>query len=121
MLSPWVDLTCNNDSLLVNQDHDPILTKKALKEYASLYVDGDKLSEANPIENMDGRCPPTLILVGSGEILLDDSKSICDKIKSHQKKVQLNIYDSQHHVWMLENIHSEASKKALREIKEFCN
>src|SRR5262245_53393275 len=73
MRSPWVDLTCNNDSLLKNKDTDPILTKKALENYASMYVGDSTLPEADPIENMNGNYPPTLILVSSSEILLDDS------------------------------------------------
>lgn len=118
MLSPWIDLACNNDSLLENKDLDPILTKKALQDYSSMYG-GNKLSEANPIDNMDGKYPPTLILVGSGEILLDDSKAIYNKIASHQQKVKLSIYNNQHHVWMLEDVHKEESKRAIKEIKEF--
>ena len=119
MLSPWIDLSCNNDSLLRNKDSDPILTKKALQDYASMYINDNKLSEANPIENIKGKYPPTLILVSAAEILLDDSQSIYSKIASDQQKTKLSIYDNQNHVWMLANIHSEESKKAIREIKEF--
>jgi epsilon-lactone hydrolase len=119
MLSPWIDLTCQNNSFIENKDHDPILTKKALQNYTSMYVGNAKLSDANPIESIKGRFPPTLILVGSGEILLDDSKSIYNKIADHQKKAKLTIYENQNHVWMLENVHSEESKKTIREIKEF--
>jgi len=119
MISPWVDLSCTNASLLNNKDLDPILTKEALQQYASMYADGNKLSEANPIENVTGEYPPALILVGAGEILLDDSKSIYNRIASRQKKSRLSIYDNQNHVWPLGDINSEASKKALEEIKGF--
>jgi epsilon-lactone hydrolase len=119
MLSPWIDLSCSNDSILANKDLDHILTKKALQDYASMYVDDHTLSEANPIENIYGKFPPTLILVSSGEILLDDSKSIYNKIASQQEKTKLSLYDNQQHVWILADIHAEASKKAIREIKEF--
>jgi len=63
--------------------------------------------------------PPTLVLVGSGEILSDDSKSIYNKIARQQTKTKLSIYDKQNHIWMLENIHTEASKTAMKEIQEF--
>ena len=63
--------------------------------------------------------PSGLILVGSGEILLDDSKWIYNEIRTRQEKVKLSVYENQNHVWMLENIHSEESQKAMREIKEF--
>lgn len=119
LLSPWIDLSCSNTSLLINAYFDPILTKKGLEYYASLYVKEHNLSEVNPIENISGPFPPTLILVGSREILLDDSKSIYYKLLGFQNKVKLSIYDNQNHVWMLENIHTEESKKTLKEIKWF--
>jgi len=119
MLSPWIDLTCQNNSLIENKDHDPVLTKQALQNYTSMYIGNANLSDVNPIETINERFPPTLILVGSGEILLDDSKSIHNKIAGLQEKVKLTIYENQNHVWMLENIHSEESKKAIKEIKEF--
>lgn len=119
MLSPWIDLNCQNNSLIKNKDCDPVLTQKALQNYTSMYVGNAKLSDANPIENNIDNFPPTLILVGSGEILLDDSKSLYNKIAGFQEKVKLTIYENQNHVWMLENIHSEESKRAINEIREF--
>ena len=119
MFSPWIDLTCSNESLTKNADNDPILTKKALLNYASLYASNDYLSDANPIEAKFEKYPPTLILVGSGEILLDDSKSIYNKIACVQEKVKFSIYDNLNHVWMLENIHTKESEKTLSEIKDF--
>lgn len=119
MLSPWIDLTCNNQSLIANAAIDPILTKQQLEKFVSLYVNDKPVSVANPIETMYGAVPPTLIIVGSNEILLDDSKLICKKISEQQTKVKLSIYDNQNHVWILEDINTEASKKAIKEIQEF--
>ena len=119
VISPWVDLTCSNKSLVENAGRDPILTKKGLEDYASLYVNGGDLNEANPIENMKGPFPPTLILVGSDEILLDDSRAVYNKIADKQPKVKLSIYDKQPHVWILEDISTTEAKNTLREISEF--
>ncbi|NOT90157.1 alpha/beta hydrolase [Ferruginibacter sp.] len=119
MLSPWIDLSCANESLITNAAIDPILTKEQLEKFVSFYVNDKTVSAANPIETMYGPAPPTLIIVGSNEILLDDSKLICNKIAEQQTKVELNIYEGQNHVWMLEDINTEASKKALKEIQEF--
>ena len=119
MLSPWVDLSCTNNSLLENKDSDPILTKKALQDYASMYVNGNKLQEASPIEKMDGKYPPTLVLVSSSEILLDDGKTIIMKIAGSQPKTRLSIHEKQNHVWLLADIHSSESKMAIQEIREF--
>lgn len=119
LLSPWIDLACVNNSLIKNKDKDPVLTEQVLKNYALMYIGNANLSDANPAETVNEIFPPTLILVGSGEILLDDSKSIYNKIIGFQEKVELTIYENQNHVWMLETIHSKESKKAIKEIKEF--
>jgi epsilon-lactone hydrolase len=119
MLSPWIDLSCTNDSFLQNKESDPVLTREALQDYASMYINGNKLQEANPIEKMYGSYPPTLVLVSSAEILLDDGKAIEKEIKSQQQKTRISIYENQNHVWLLADIHSTASKKAIKEIREF--
>lgn len=119
MLSPWVDLRCSNNSILKNAATDPVLTKEQLQAFTLMYIGSNKLSDTNPIEIVVAEFPPTLIVVGSGEILLDDSNLIYNKIASQQAKTKLSIYDKQDHVWMLENIHTEPSKTAMKEIREF--
>lgn len=119
MLSPWTDLTCNNESLRINAPFDPVLSKKALQYYTKLYVSTNDLHQANPIENICGPFPPTLIITGSGEVLLDDSKILFNKIANEQSNVKLSIYEKQNHVWMLENIYTRESRNALNEIKNF--
>jgi len=119
LISPLVDLSCTNDSYVTNAQSDPVLTKKFVQDSSSFYIGGYNLSEVNPIETMFGHFPSTLILVGSGEILLDDSKLIYKKIISQQVKAKLSIYDNQTHVWILTNIQTEESKQAIREIKDF--
>jgi acetyl esterase/lipase len=119
LISPWVDLSCTNESYILNANSDPVLTKEFSQNSASLYIGTHDLSEVNPIETMFGKFPPTLILVGSGEILIDDSKSIYKKIISQQDKTKLSIYDKQNHVWILKNIHTKESKQTMEEIKDF--
>lgn len=119
MISPWVDLRNTNDSILGNKNRDPVLTKENLDLFASLYIGNNKLSEANPIETVFGVFPPTLILVGTNEILLDDSKMLYSKIASKQPLAQLTIYENEAHVWLMDNIDTESSKKAIEEIKWF--
>src|SRR5450432_1909078 len=119
MISPWVDLRNNNDSITVNKDIDPVLTKQSLDFFASHYAGNHPLAAINPIETLHGIFPPTLILVGSNEILLDDSRMLFASIAAGQPLSQLTIYENQVHVWLMDNIHSAASKKAIEEIKNF--
>jgi monoterpene epsilon-lactone hydrolase len=119
MISPWIDLSCSNSSMTLNADKDPVLQKERLLELASLYTGNQNLSDINPTVNLPDKFPPTLILIGSDEILLDDSKFIYNKAISTQAKTKLSIYEKQSPVWLLENINTEQSQKAIREIKTF--
>jgi len=121
MLSPWVDLRCSNNSIMQNAAIDPILTKEELQTFASMYLGNRILPDVNPIETMVGNYPPTLILVGSLEILLDDSKMVCAKITETQPATTLSVYDNQTHVWLLDDINTESSKNAIVEIGNFIN
>jgi epsilon-lactone hydrolase len=119
MISPWIDLSCSNSSMTLNADKDPVLQKERLLELASLYAGNQNLSDINPTVNLPDKFPPTLILIGSDEILLDDSKFIYNTIAGTHGKTKLSIYEKQSHVWLLENINTEQSQKAIREIKTF--
>lgn len=121
MISPWADLTCSYASHQFNAEHDPIFGGKKilLQEMASLYAGSSNVKEVSPIETVIDLFPPTLILAGSTEVLLDDSKAVYEKIKSQQTNTKLSIYKNQKHVWPLENIHTDESQKALIEIQKF--
>jgi epsilon-lactone hydrolase len=119
LISPWIDLSCTNESYITNANSDPVLTKKLNQDLAYLYIGDYDLSEVNPIEKMFGQFPPTLTIVGSGEILIDDSKAIYNKIISQQPKTKLSIYNNQTHVWILKNIHTEESQRTIKEIDDF--
>jgi len=119
MISPWVDLRNNSHSMTANRAIDPVLTKEILDFFASLYTGNNKLSEMNPIDTLSGSFPPTLILVGSNEILLDDSRTVFSKIAASQPVTKLTIYENQAHVWLMADIQSKSSKKAIKEIKSF--
>jgi epsilon-lactone hydrolase len=119
MISPWIDLSCANNSITGNANRDPVLNKDRLLELASFYIGNQGILKVNPKENLPSNFSPTLIIVGSNEILLDDSRFIHNKISKTQEKTKLSIYENQNHVWFLENIHSEQSKKAIQEIKTF--
>ena len=119
MLSPWVDLRNNSDSVKSNKDIDPILTKEALDSFTSMYIGNNDISKVNPIEERLGSFPPALILAGTNEILLDDAKSMQANIGAVQPIAKLSIYENQVHGWPLLDIESGPSKNALKEIKTF--
>jgi len=118
LISAWINLRCNNPSYEKRKTADPILTREALQEYASYYA-GCNLDEADPSQMKFNRFPPTFLLVGSNEILYDDTENFYKTIKPIQANTTMKEYKNQNHVWLLTNIHSDASKAAVAEIKEF--
>lgn len=118
MLSPWLNLACDNASYDINRETDPVLSKETLLHAAEMYA-GPYMEKANPDNFSFRQFPPVLVLVGNGEILLDDSRNFIQEIKEVQEHAVLSIYDGQRHVWPLSDISSEASQAAIAEMKAF--
>ncbi len=120
-ISPWISLHCDNPSQEDNRAIDPILTREYAKSSAEDYIGNTPIEIVSP-ENVElSNFPPVLILVGTNEILLDDSINFYNSIKDIQPAAKLSIYENQVHVWMLTGMPSAASQQALTEIKEFLN
>jgi acetyl esterase/lipase len=118
MISPWLNLHANTPSYKNNAAIDPILTPQGIEEYAALY-NPTGLPEASPATIEWKEFPPMLILVGTREILLDDSELFYNKIKSIQKDAALKTFAGATHVWTLSDIHGVAGKEALTDIRLF--
>ena len=118
MISPWLDLSAVNTSYETNQATDPVLSKAYMLASAYLYA-GNNVDKANPAGITFRQFPPVLAMVGSTEILLDDSKHFLGEVETVQPHAVLRIYAHQNHVWPLSDIFSEASKLAMKEIRDF--
>jgi epsilon-lactone hydrolase len=118
LISPWVYLRGNTESYESRKKMDPILTKEKLMEYAGYYV-SNHWNEADPGQFTFNGFPPLLIVVGSNEILFDDSKLFYEKIKRLQPDTHMKEYENQVHGWPLIDIHSEAAKDTLTTIEKF--
>ena len=117
-LSPWLYLRGNTESYETRKKLDTILTKDKLMEYAGYYA-GNNWNEADSGQFTFNSFPPLLILVGSNEILFDDSKLFYEKIKLLQPDTQMKEYGNQVHGWPLIDIKSDAAKDALATIEKF--
>lgn len=121
LISAWISLHCNNPSHEENRSTDPILTREYAKNSASHYVGDTPLEIASPENVALSQFPPVLIIVGTNEILIDDSRNFYNIVKTIQPNSILTIYQNQNHVWPLAGINTEASQKALTQIDEFLN
>ena len=116
--SPWIDLKCANGSYETKQALDPILSKDFLYNHALMYS-SNNIKEADPSELKFKKFPPVLLLVGTDEVLNDDSKNFYAFIKRIQKNSKLKEYDGQKHVWLFSHIDSNKSVEAIEDMKDF--
>ena len=121
MISPWISLLDNNPSQETNRAKDPVLSREYLQIAAKDYAGQFTIESVSPTRVPLSEFPPVLIVVGSNEILLDDSVNFYGVIKALQPDATLTVYENQNHVWSLADISSEASVKLLAELEEFFN
>ena len=118
LLSPWIDLKTKNNSYVTKKSVDPILSREMLHEHVLLYAPG-KLKVADPSELKFKQFPPVFLLVGTDEVLNDDSKNFYNYIRPIQTKSKLKEYQGQKHVWLVSHIDSKESVEAMKDIKDF--
>jgi acetyl esterase/lipase len=118
LISPWVDLKCANTSYTTKQAVDPILRKDFLYSHALIYA-GNKMKEADPSELKFKKFPPVFLLVGTNEVLNDDSKNFYAYIKTVGAKAKLKEFTGQTHVWVFSNVNAPESVEAISDIKTF--
>ncbi|MEN7551100.1 alpha/beta hydrolase [Rapidithrix thailandica] len=120
LISPWVDIACSHPSITGNASIDPILSRDELLKFTNLYAASEGVARANPLRVVHNiSFPSTLIMAGTNEILLDDSKVLYQALKEKKAAVKLHIYEEQTHVWLLTDFSSDAALKSIEDLKAF--
>ena len=100
LLSPWLDLSLSGASITANARRDPMLTRAFLERGGRAYAGTMRRSDprVSPLfADLADRLPPTLIQVGSEEILLDDSTRFADRAWAAGVEVELQRFDGLWH------------------------
>jgi epsilon-lactone hydrolase len=102
-ISPWTDLTVNGQSYRINDGKDPMIRTADAASFASFYLAGadPRNPYASPLHGDPAGLPPSLILVGSDEILYDDAVGMADKLRAAGCRVEIEIWPRMPHVWPL--------------------
>ena len=100
-ISPWTDLALSGSSYGQNDDADPMLSRADSVGLASCYLGGTdpRTPYASPIYGDPTGLPPTLIQVGSDEILLDDSVQMAARMRAAGCAVELEVWPRMPHAW----------------------
>ena len=124
LMSPYLDLTLTSESLRYNQKHDALLSIEALHTGRDLYI-GQHITADDPrvspiFDDLHG-LPPTLVQVGSKEILLDDAKRFREKAEQAGVKVHFKLYTGMWHNFQMFNAWFSEARQALTDIAEFAH
>jgi monoterpene epsilon-lactone hydrolase len=113
-LSPWTDLAMTGHSCGVDAT-DPMLNFDDMGPLATRYLAGadPRNPYASPLFGDPHGLPPTLLQVGSDEILLDDSTRMAQRMRDAGCNVTLEIWPRMPHVW---HAFAPAMPEALRAI-----
>jgi len=121
VVSPWTDLALTGQSLHLNALIDPLIPVELAPRLVDLCLAGanPRNPYASPLYGDPTGLPPTLILVGSDEVLRDDAVRIADKMRATGCHVEIEVRPHMWHVWcMCMRVMPEA-KAAIARIAKF--
>jgi acetyl esterase/lipase len=106
LLSPWLDLRVTAATYASNAATDPMFSKESADIAAELYLQG--FDPAHPLASpllapLEG-LPPTLVSVGTGEVLADDSLLFHEKLLKAGVQSTLSAIDGMEHVAVVRDL-----------------
>ncbi len=103
VLSPWTDLAMTGASLSLNARSDPMFNVEDPQCFATQYLAGADPHNpyASPLYGDPTGLPPTLIHVGSDEILYDDALRMAERMRGAGCDVTFEAWSRMPHVWHL--------------------
>ena len=118
LLSPWLDLTNASLSRAANRGRDFAvgpMAAGAMDRFAANYAGGvDLRSPAiSPLFGSLEGLPPTLLLVGEGEVLRDDSIRFAERGRAQGMTIGLEVWPDVPHVWPILHGFLPEGRKAI--------
>src|SRR5262249_4089098 len=120
-LSPWTDLALTGASMRSNAEADPMLDPHNPPALVRNYcADGDpRHPSISPLYGDPAGLPPTLIQVGSDEILRDDAVGMAEKMRAAGCEAEVESWERMPHVWHLYARLVPEGRRAIARVGEF--
>lgn len=119
LMSPWTDMTASGESYQNREEIDPMLTPAYIYAVREAYAKGQDLNspELSPLFGDLTDFPPTLIQVGSNEILYSDSERLRDAMCAAGVSCHMEVFEDMWHVFQMFPIKKAAA--AMEEMGRF--
>mgnify|MGYP001818953251 FL=1 len=101
LLSPWLDLAAEGESMQTRREEDPWFSPEDLPHVARLYCDDSQVRSplVSPVYADPAGLCPIHIQVGDHEILLSDSERLVENIRRAGGDVGLEVWPDMWHVF----------------------
>ncbi|MBW8753660.1 MAG: alpha/beta hydrolase [Sphingomonadales bacterium] len=121
LLSPWLDLRVSAASYAANAATDPMFSRESAGVAAELYLQGFDPAHplASPLLAPITAYPPTLISVGTGEVLYDDSRLFHDKLTAAGLASQLSAIAGMEHVAVVRGLAMPGAPETFAAVAAF--
>lgn len=107
-MSPWTDLTASGASYVANAKRDPSMVLRRLRFFAAHYAEDLKDPLVSPLFGDVTGFPPTLMLVGGDEIMLDDARLMQEKLVEGGVESELVVAPGCWHAYPLYDLKERA-------------
>ena len=121
LLSPWLDLRVTAASYAANAATDAMFSRESAEAAAELYLQGSEPSHplASPLLAPIPSYPPTLISVGTGEVLWDDARLFHDKLAAAGVDTTLCAIDGMAHVAVVQGLDKPGAPETFAAVTAF--
>lgn len=120
--SPWLDLTVTSQSYGENAGSDPLFSEAKARDAAGHYLQQSIAPDdplASPLFADPTLFPPTLITVGTGEVLRDDATGLHDRLRAAGRPVRLLQIAGMDHVAVTRGPDLPGAAESLRATREW--
>lgn len=114
--SPWLDLTLTSPSYDENAGSDPLFSLASASEASRLYLQGHDPHDplVSPLFAEVSGFPATLVTVGTGEVLLEDSRRFHARLEENGVSSRLVEIDGMDHVAVTRDFSLPGSEEAFQ-------
>ena len=119
LMSPWTDMAAGGASYTQRAELDPTITMEYIRAVRTAYAGGADWSDPmlSPLFGDFEGFPPTLIQVGSNELLYSDSEQLMERMRSAGVLCRMEEWTEMWHVFQMMPIKKAA--EAMEHIGQF--